>query len=246
MVKSRMFLALSGSMREKRCIRMLSSHITMSTARIIVPPYVDVHIGSEWTSSTIVNNVRNSTGVHRIDIKVEKHIATEYKRPGQYIKVLGADRPVLLAIASPPDERNVLSFLVKDTPYHKYLLDLPTDSSIDLSIPMGKGFQIQEALNTHDDDKAVKHVVLLACGSGLAPIAAVIESGCLQLNPTYSQDLTFPSGVDANKSPGRTVTLYIGARTRAHLPFAERYTEWEKKGVRVRLAIKLYLLYIFN
>uniref|UniRef100_A0A7S3HI11 Oxidoreductase FAD/NAD(P)-binding domain-containing protein n=1 Tax=Spumella elongata TaxID=89044 RepID=A0A7S3HI11_9STRA len=203
----------------------------MSKARTVLPTYVDapsVYIGGEWTPSTIVKNVRNSTGVHRIDIEVEKHIASQYKRPGQYIKVQGVERPVLLAIASPPDERNVLSFLVKDTPYHKYLLDLPAESSIDLSIPMGRGFQIQEALNTHNDDQQIKHIVLMACGSGLAPIAAVIESGCLQLSPTNSQEV-----MDIKKSPDRTITLYIGARTRAHLPFAERYAEWEKKGVKV-------------
>ena len=231
MVKSRMFLlTLSGSIR-KRGHRMLSSHITMSKARTVPPTYVDaqsVCIGGEWTPSTIVKNVRNSTGVHRIDIEVERHIASQYKRPGQYIKVQGVERPVLLAIASPPDERNILSFLVKDTPLHKYLLDLATNSSIDLSIPMGKGFQIQEALSTHIDDQQVKHIVLMACGSGLAPIAAVIESGCLKFSPTISQEV-----MDTKKPPDRTITLYIGARTHAHLPFAERYVEWEKKGVKV-------------
>lgn len=238
-----MFLILPGSLRIVRGLRLLSSHTAMRAARskvVDAPSVCTTPRESEWTPSTILRSVWNSTGLRCIDVEVEQHIAAQYQQPGQYVKVQGADRSVLLAIASPPHQRNVLSFLVKDTPHHRFLLDLQTGASIDISIPLGKGFQIQEALLAQKEEVCpVDHIVLMACGSGLAPIAAVIESGHLFANRgLFSQT---PCETRLNILPSRTVTLYVGARTRAHLPFAERYADWEKKGVRVRHILDTFL-----
>ena len=65
-------------------------------------------------------------------------------------------------------------------------------------------------------------VLFMACGSGIAPIAAAIESDSLGLNKAGYNSLF-----------ERTGLLYIGARTSAHLPFSDRYEAWAAKGVKV-------------
>lgn len=100
-------------------------------------------------------------------------------------------------------------------------------AKVDFSTPLGEGFQIRKGFHSPTPDLAVNHVLLMACGSGLAPIAAAIESGCLQLGlKNLNDELQAPSAL-----------LYIGARSPAHLPYAEKYVEWEEKGVKVKLTV---------
>jgi NAD(P)H-flavin reductase len=65
-------------------------------------------------------------------------------------------------------------------------------------------------------------VLLMACGTGLAPIAAAIESNTLGLKEKNYNALYERKGL-----------LYIGAKTPAHLPFQKKYKEWQDKGITV-------------
>jgi len=103
-----------------------------------------------------------------------------------------------------------------------FILKAGEGDSVQLSAPMGKGFQINEYVNNYKKDFPVNAVVLLACGSGLAPIAAAIESQRLGLGGTVYESLF-----------SRKATLYVGAKTPEHLPFRGKYAEWEKMGVKV-------------
>jgi hypothetical protein len=47
-----------------------------------------------------------------------------------------------------------------------------------------KGFQVEEYLDKYKMDFPTCEVLMFACGSGLAPIAAAIDSGKLQLKTT--------------------------------------------------------------
>jgi NAD(P)H-flavin reductase len=63
---------------------------------------------------------------------------------------------------------------------------------------------------------------MLACGSGLAPIAAAIESGTLGLKDTGYNSLS-----------ARLGRLYVGAKTEAHLPLKDRYEAWGELGLEI-------------
>ncbi len=56
---------------------------------------------------------------------------------------------------------------------------------------------------------------MMGCGTGLAPLSAVINSNILKL------------GKD------RTARLYIGVNTLGHLPMRDSYAYWSNLGVKV-------------
>jgi len=178
---------------------------------------------AEWYTSKIVSNAPNAEGLRSIDIEVSSDVASTYEHPGQYVKVkIGDMKPSFFAIASPPDDRNVLSFLIKESPSNDFILNCATGASVDLSLPQGRGFQIDEYFNNYKKDFPVNSILLMACGSGIAPIAAALDSGKLGLKETSYESIF-----------ARKAKLYIGAKTESHLPFAEKYAEWAEKGVQV-------------
>jgi hypothetical protein len=81
-----------------------------------------------------------------------------------------------------------------------------------MSSPQGKGYQIDEYFNKYKFDFPTTNIVLLATGTGLAPIAAAIESNELGIGKSSYNSLFARSG-----------TLYVGAKTLEHLPLRERY-----------------------
>jgi NAD(P)H-flavin reductase len=55
---------------------------------------------------------------------------------------LGEGKPGFYAIASPPDGRNVLSFLIKESESNQFLTKLVENKDVvEMSVPQGKGFQ---------------------------------------------------------------------------------------------------------
>lgn len=134
----------------------------------------------------------------------------------------GDTKAAFLSIASPPDRRTVLSFLVKESAPHEFILGSKEGDIVDLSAPQGRGFEIQEYFEKYKADFPVNNVLMVACGSGLAPIAAAIESGALGLGEARYTSIF-----------ARRAQLYIGARSPAHLPFADKYARWEELGIEV-------------
>jgi NAD(P)H-flavin reductase len=135
-------------------------------------------------------------------------------------------------MASPPDNRNILSFLIRETPQHSFVLNMREGERIDLSAPKGSGFRIEDGIHQCRSDAHISNILLIACGSGLAPIAAAIESNQLGLHRADEDGAPSLSG--GLIALPRTARLYIGARTPAHLPYADRYPAWREKGIEVR------------
>lgn len=117
-----------------------------------------------------------------------------------------------------------MTFLIKESPSAEFITNsIPGQTKIDFSIPQGKGFQIDEYFfGKYQNDFPTTNIILCAAGSGIAPIAAAIDSGKLQLRKT-----------GYNSIFETTASLYVGAKTEAHLPFKDRYDDWEKNGVKV-------------
>jgi NAD(P)H-flavin reductase len=127
-----------------------------------------------------------------------------------------------LAICSPPSQTGIFSFLIKETDSNAALTGAQPGSSVLVTRPAGGGFKVADAFEGYRNDFPVSNVLLLACGSGLAPVASAIESGILGIGSTGVTSL-FPRGG----------TLYIGAKTPLHLPLQSRYAAWESAGLKV-------------
>jgi NAD(P)H-flavin reductase len=173
-----------------------------------------------------------------VDIEVSSDVHAQYRHPGQYLKVRRMDggNPTLFSMASPPDNRNILSFLIKESSHHEFVLNMREGEQIDLSAPIGAGFRIEERIHQCRSDFHVNNILMIACGSGLAPIAAAIESN--QLGLQQGDEDSVPS-LSSLIAPPRMARLYIGARTPAHLPYADRYPTWREKGIEVLIAVNL-------
>lgn len=120
------------------------------------------------------------------------------------------------------DGRNVFTFLVKETETNQFFSQALSGAAVDMSPPMGRGFQVKDYVDGYKYDFPTTNLLLMACGSGLAPIAAAIESGTLGLKTTGFNSLF-----------ERKATLYLGAKTEEHIPLKGRFSQWETMGVTV-------------
>jgi NAD(P)H-flavin reductase len=192
------------------------------TARV-VPLYSSQGVLPAFESGTVVKSLQDATNLKLIDIKVPDAVVKAYTNPGQYVQMkINDNKPGFYAIASPPDGRDIFTFLIKETENNKWLGALASGSTIDISLPLGKGFQIEEYFNSYRFDFPTTNVYLMATGSGLAPIASAIESNILGLKTTPK-----------NAFGKRKAILYIGARSPDHLPLQSKYDEWRSLGVDI-------------
>lgn len=176
-----------------------------------------------WEVSNIISNKKEAEEMRIIEVQATASIAESYKAAGQYVQIKkDGGKPGFYAMASPPDGRNVLTFLVKESEANAFLVNMKDGENIECSIAQGKGFQITEYLEKYKFDFPVTNVLLMACGSGLAPIAAAIESGALGLKATNFNSLF-----------ERRATLYVGCRTPDHLPLQAKFPIWEEMGVTI-------------
>lgn len=177
----------------------------------------------EWNVCTVVSNKQEAEGLRLIDLEVGEDLTSKYVNPGQYVKLkVGDAKPSFFAIASPPAPGNSLSFLIKESPNNDFILNAKAGDKLDMSAPMGNGFKIEEYFDEYQADFPTNSLLLFACGSGLAPIAAAIGSNKLGLKGATFRTLFTRKGV-----------LYIGARTPSHLPFKSSYAAWEEMGLKV-------------
>lgn len=144
-------------------------------------------------------------------------LMASYSVPGQYVQLKphapGA-KPGFFAVASPPSVKSGSSraeFLIKKTENTAWLCEAQAGEVIDMTPAMGKGYKIQSL-----DEEGINFVLLLAAGSGIAPIRAAIESEMLGL-----------------KKMSRYSRLYLGVRSPAHLPYTEKFDAWREKGLEI-------------
>lgn len=148
----------------------------------------------------------------RVSAHEHRSLLAAHTTPGQYVKLALEDGvPRTFSIASPPPVNNggaEFEFLLK-LPEEQLpgLLALGPDDRVQMGRPQGKGFPLEQARG--------KHLWLVAVGSGIAPLRAVIE----HLLPRRSEVLD--------------VTLLYGVRDPAELAFTARFGAWAGCGVRV-------------
>ncbi len=192
------------------------------------PPPFFLNLPSLSSSCLLTSSL--SSQITRIVLDVGDR-AAGYTKPGQYIQVRagGPDaKPGFFAVASPPatkaggggegeggapaPAKSTLELLIRSGvgAAADALAATPPGTTVDASPIQGGGFPT-DRIPPADVDT----VLLFATGSGIAPIAALIESGGLQA------------------SKRRDVRLYYGTANRGATALADRVPAWaDAHGVR--------------
>jgi NAD(P)H-flavin reductase len=152
-------------------------------------------------------------GLKRLTVQVPREVAAQYKTPGQYVRIRPVDgnkKVSYYAITNTPalsalEDPSRFIFLVKDVESNQYLLSTPT-VELEMSFPLGKGFQIQQSidqimLNCAIDGPRQITIIVAATGSAVAPIISTLEHI-----------------IEFNVSVPIKVFLYFGSQTSHHIP----------------------------
>eukprot|EP00591_Stephanopyxis_turris_P015557 CAMPEP_0195542312 /NCGR_PEP_ID=MMETSP0794_2-20130614/51536_1 /TAXON_ID=515487 /ORGANISM="Stephanopyxis turris, Strain CCMP 815" /LENGTH=325 /DNA_ID=CAMNT_0040676443 /DNA_START=30 /DNA_END=1007 /DNA_ORIENTATION=+ len=186
-----------------------------------------------WETCTILSTTSASKDCVEVTVEVTGKQVEDYKIPGQYcqVKVAGDDeaKAIFLAIASAPESSSDeekkddstcrFEFLIKRSDNNGWIMDAAAGSKVDVSQVLGGGFPIEENLDGFKYDFPTQNVLLFACGSGIAPIRAAIESGKLDITP--------------EGKGGRSARLYYGVRSPEDMVYSDRFSAWEAGGVQV-------------
>ena len=182
-----------------------------------------------WSTAKVSSNVSGSPSGQfvQVTIDVPASAIEEYKIPGQYVQLKESEsedcKPLFLAVASPPagedkeNAENKMEFLIKRTDNNGWIADASESTEVFISQVLGGGFPMEENFEGFKYDFPCQNVLLFANGSGIAPLRAAIESSLL----------------GATGEGGRTARLYYGVTSPADMPYADKFTEWEAKGVEV-------------
>jgi sulfhydrogenase subunit gamma (sulfur reductase) len=133
--------------------------------------------------------------------------------PGQ-VAILGVEGvgESYFAIASAPEDKGVLQFLVKDGKGAAgALFQMKEGDTVLLKGPVGKGFPI--------DNYKERDVIIQAVGTAIAPMRGVIRS------------------ILARRSDFGKVSVVFGVRVPEDFPFRSEIKDWEKAGIETTLTI---------
>jgi len=127
-------------------------------------------------------------------------------RPGEYVLIEDADRaipPRSYSIANAPRPDGLISLLVTRVD------DGRTSTWIHDQLRVGDQVSVSGPYGTFvDDPQSTAPCLLLAAGSGVAPIRSLLEA-------------------TLSRNPRRPVTLVISARTEADVVDCRRFTDWQ-------------------
>lgn len=141
---------------------------------------------------------------------VGSSVEGQFTTPGQYLRMVLGDQITYFAMCSAPEERSRLQFLIRmDGRVGERVRDLRPGDEVEISGVEGMGFPLEGILG--------RELVLMATGTGLAPLRSLIQS------PLSAQ---FPR-----------IHLYFGTTTLAEVPFLDEMETWRGRGLHIRLAL---------
>lgn len=180
-----------------------------------------------WSSAKISSITPASSNSVSVQMEVSDELASTFLVPGQYVQVKPDEetKPLFLAIASPPDpDESSFEFLVKKTKDNAWITS-ETSSILSegcfTSQVLGKGFPVEENVDSLKYDFPTQNIMLFATGSGIAPLRSVIES-----------EESETGGILGLKK-GRTARLYYGCKNLEEMAYKGRFEAWEQMGVQV-------------
>lgn len=140
---------------------------------------------------------------------VGQDVAKGYTVAGQFVQLRcdESQKPAYIALANSPSEAggNLVEMVIKTNDGTAgAICDLSEGSDLDVSPVMGKGFQVKDRAPL----ASCPNVYLIATGTGIAPIRALINSGELDI-------------------PNReSVALYYGYRNQDYCAYSEEIESW--------------------
>jgi sulfhydrogenase subunit gamma (sulfur reductase) len=136
-----------------------------------------------------------------------EEVSRRHRAPGQYVRVRlsGDENPY--ALASEPGSPELELLFKVDTELTTAMAGLARGDAIRVGVPEGSGFPLAEHTG-HD-------LLLVAAGSGIAPLRAVVRS------------------VVRDRAAFGRVTLFYGQREPGHFAYAGEWEGWRAAGVEV-------------
>jgi NAD(P)H-flavin reductase len=165
----------------------------------------------DWLDATVESR-RQVAGAVRLFLDVPPPVRASFTAPGQYLhlKVAAHDGPFALACA--PNAPGPLEVLFKQgTVLTDALAKLQPGATLQVSKAFGAGFPLEKARG--------RPLLLIASGTGQAPMRSVIES------------------VRRERSAFGRVTLVLGVRSLEHLAYVGEHPKWETDGIEVHVTL---------
>lgn len=167
----------------------------------------------QWYPGAVASVLPAATGSFHLHLDVPPAAAASYAIPGQFVRLKPKEAPEgMFALAQAPGRGPRFELLVKrGTPIAEELRGLSPGDTVEVSAAQGRGFPVQAARG--------KNLLLVATGTGLAPMRAVIDF------------------VRQDRAGWGRVTLLFGAFTPSHFPWPEEFPRWEADGIAVEKII---------
>ncbi|MBL8953186.1 MAG: NAD-binding oxidoreductase [Myxococcaceae bacterium] len=164
-----------------------------------------------WFDATVLAR-REVAGTVHVELTVPEVVRASFQRPGQYLLVKTGEVHGPFAPASAAGETGPLELLFKPgTPLTDALGALQKGAAVQVSLAAGLGFPLERAKG--------KALLLVASGTGQAPMRSVIES------------------VRRHRADYGPVTLLLGVRDSEHLAFAAEQHAWEEAGIELHVTL---------
>mmetsp|Transcript_6362 Transcript_6362/g.16417 ORF Transcript_6362/g.16417 Transcript_6362/m.16417 type:complete len:327 (+) Transcript_6362:1-981(+) len=198
---ARRSLAFSGAKGRRWCVTQLSAQSQEIS----------------WHSASVQSKKKVGQDRYKLVLDVGQDVAKGYTVAGQYVQLRcdESQKPAFIAIANTPSEvgQSALVEMVIKTNDGTAgaICELSEGAKLDCSPVMGKGFRVEERAPA----ATCPTVFLLATGTGIAPIRALINSGELDI---------------ANRD---SVALYYGYRNEEYCAYGDEIDAWEKMGIKV-------------
>ena len=191
-----------------------ASRLRQGRSRLLTQLAADI----SWSNASVEKKEQVGKDRFKFILDVGSDLAQGYTIPGQYVQVRCDEeqKPAFIALANAPAHQSSLVEMVIKTNDGTAgaLCALGEGAEVDVSPVMGKGFPVEERapLDT------CKDVYLIATGTGIAPIRALINSGALNIKNRDS------------------VALLYGYKDKDHCAYSEEFGAWEEMGIKLSSA----------
>jgi NAD(P)H-flavin reductase len=174
----------------------------------------------EWYSANIKTKSKVGNDRYKFVLDVGQDVAKGYTLAGQFVQVTTdsndeSKKPAYIALANTPSaagQDGMVEMVIKTNDGTAgAICDLGEGADLDVSAVMGKGFNFADRAPL----ATCKNVYLIATGTGISPIRALINSGELDIPKRDS------------------VVLYYGYRNSEYCAYSEEIESWEKLGIKV-------------
>lgn len=160
------------------------------------------------TKMNIKKIIPQTPNSSQIILDIDQKTKDTYQIPGQYAIISADDhKDGFFAFCQKPKQAD-WSFLIKESsPLTSHLLNLKKGDELTISPAQGKGYDTQKAFQ--------KNIVLLAVGSGIGPIKALIEY------------------LIEDRENFKNIELYYGCRHPEDFAFQDDFKTWTDHDIQI-------------